>query len=66
MSETKTLSAQRASLLTLKRFENVASADGGLVFPDRMKVVYVKNRRDNSTMTASFVPAESAPRVVHE
>lgn len=66
MRDAKTLSAQRTGLLTLKRFENVASADGGMAFPDRMKVVYVKNQRDRGTLAAAFVPGESGPRVVRE
>jgi len=66
MREAKTLGAQRAGLVTLKRLETVASADGGLMFPDRMKVVYVKNQRDRGAMTAAFVPADSGPRVVRE
>lgn len=66
MREAKTLAAQRTGLLSLKRFEGVASADGGLQFPDRMKVVYVKNQRDRGALTAAFVPGESGPRVVRE
>lgn len=66
MRDAKTLGAQRAGLLTLKRLENVASSEGGLMFPDRMKVVYVKNQRDRGAMTASFVPGDSGPRVVRE
>lgn len=66
MRDAKTLSAQRTGLLTLKRLEGVASAEGGLTFPDRMKVVYVKNQRERGALTASFVPNESGPRIIRE
>ncbi|HMK43121.1 MAG TPA: hypothetical protein VK445_03195 [Dissulfurispiraceae bacterium] len=55
MKDAKVLSADRARLFAVKRFENVAAA-GGMVFPDRMKVVYVKNARKGGAYTASLVP----------
>ena len=63
MKEGKGLGAERASLLAVKRFETVASADGHLVFPDRTKVVYVKNGRQGSTYAASFVPGSTEGRI---
>lgn len=66
MKEGKVLGAERASLIAVKRFEAVASADGNLVFPDRMKVVHVKNGRQGATYTASFVPGPRENRVARD
>ncbi|MBZ0158059.1 MAG: hypothetical protein K8I29_17820 [Alphaproteobacteria bacterium] len=40
--EKKSLVAERANLLYVGRLEAVAANGSGFVFPDRMKVVYVK------------------------
>jgi hypothetical protein len=66
MRDAKMLGAQRTGLLTLNRFERVASSEGGLMFPDRMKVVYVKNQRERGALTASFVPNEAGRRIIRE
>ncbi len=66
MKEGKVLGAERASLLAVKRFETVASADGHLVFPDRTKVVFVKNGRQGTTYSASFVPGPKGSRIARD
>lgn len=53
----KMLAAERASLLSVERFERVAgnsTVNGGFTFPDRVKVVYVKKTNDNEPHRASF------------
>jgi hypothetical protein len=52
MRDRKMLAAERASLLSVERFEKVAA--NGFTFPDRVKVVYVKKARDNEPYMASF------------
>lgn len=52
MKDRKVLIAERASLLSVERFEKVAA--NGFVFPDRVKVVYVKKAKDNEPYKASF------------
>lgn len=54
MREAKTLMAERASLLSVERFENVAMNGLGFTFPDRVKVVYVKKAGDNEPRKASL------------
>jgi hypothetical protein len=57
MKDRKMLAAERASLLSVERFEKVASnstVNGGFAFPDRVKVVYVKKAKDNEPYRASF------------
>jgi len=44
LRETKMLMAERASMLSIQRVEGTAVRDLGLVFPDRTRVVYVKDR----------------------
>lgn len=44
LRETKTLMAERASILSMQKVERTAVQNLGLVFPDRTKVVYVKER----------------------
>jgi len=43
LRETKMLMAERASMLSIQRVESTAVRDLGLVFPDRTRVVYVKD-----------------------
>jgi hypothetical protein len=52
MRDGKMLAAERASLLSVERFEKVAA--NGFTFPDRVKVVYVKRAKDNEPYRASF------------
>ncbi len=57
MKDRKMLAAERASLLSVERFEKVAgnsTVNSGFVFPDRVKVVYVKKAKDNEPYRASF------------
>ncbi|MDI6727476.1 MAG: hypothetical protein QMD44_00950 [Thermodesulfovibrionales bacterium] len=57
MRDRKMLAAERASLLSVERFEKVAvsnTVNGGFTFPDRVKVVYVKKAKDNEPYRASF------------
>jgi len=44
LREAKTLMAERASALSMQKVEKTAMRDLGLVFPDRTKVVYVKEK----------------------
>ncbi|MDI6800471.1 MAG: hypothetical protein QMD01_00220 [Thermodesulfovibrionales bacterium] len=53
MTERKTLAAERARLVSVERFKNVAAK--GFTFPDRVKVVHVKRAGDKETYKASFV-----------
>jgi hypothetical protein len=52
MRDAKMLLAERASLMSVERFEKVAA--NGFTFPDRVKVVYVKRTKDNEPYRASF------------
>ncbi|MEW6739652.1 MAG: hypothetical protein ACOYU2_01340 [Nitrospirota bacterium] len=57
MKDRKMLAAERASLLSVERFEKVAgnsTVNSGFAFPDRVKVVYVKKAKDNEPYRASF------------
>jgi cell division protein FtsL len=44
LREAKMLMAEKASLMAMHRIEKTAVRDLGLVFPDRTRVVYVKER----------------------
>ncbi len=44
LRESKMLMAERASILSMQKVERTAVRDLGLVFPDRTRVVYVKER----------------------
>ncbi|GER92551.1 hypothetical protein A45J_0267 [hot springs metagenome] len=57
MRDKKVFAAERASLLSAERFEKFVSnstVSGGFVFPDRVKVVYVKRAKENEPYRASF------------
>lgn len=53
LRETKMLMAERAFLLSMQKVERTAVRDLGLVFPDRTRVVYVKER-DSGPFRASL------------
>ncbi len=53
MRDRKALAAERASLLSVERFEKVAGS--GFSFPNRVKVVYVKKEKDKEPYRASFI-----------
>lgn len=44
LKEAKILMAERASALSLQKVERTAMRDLGLIFPDRTKVVFVKEQ----------------------
>lgn len=44
LREAKMLMAEKASLMSMHKVEKTAVRDVGLVFPDRKKVVYVKEK----------------------
>lgn len=44
LRETKMLMAEKASLMSMHKVEKTTVRDLGLVFPDRTRVVYVKER----------------------
>jgi len=46
MRDTKVMLAERASLLSVERFEKVAMDGTGFTFPDRVKVVFVKKANE--------------------
>lgn len=48
----KSLQAEKARLLSVERFESLASH--GFVFPDRVRVVWVSNGEPKDAMTASY------------
>lgn len=57
MKNRKMLTAERANLSSVERFEKVAGngiVNGRFTFPDRVKVVYVKKAKDNEPYRASF------------
>lgn len=54
MREAKTLLAERAGLLSVERFENVAMSGQGFTFPDRLKVVFVEKAGGNEPRKASL------------
>lgn len=57
MRDKKIFAAERASLLSAERFEKFVSnstVSGGFIFPDRVKVVYVKKAKENEPYRASF------------
>lgn len=57
MRDMKMLAAERASLMSVERFERVANngaVNGGFAFPDRVKVVHVKKANDKEPYMASF------------
>jgi hypothetical protein len=45
LREAKMLMAEKASLMSMHKVEKTAVRNSGLVFPDRRKVVYVKERQ---------------------
>ncbi len=53
LRETKMLMAEKATLMSMHKVEKTAVRDLGLVFPDRTKVVYVKER-SQGPQRASF------------
>ncbi len=52
LMEEKLLSAEKSNILSVAKFENASA--GKLVFPDRIKVVYVQRDKGNDTYKASF------------
>jgi hypothetical protein len=54
LRERKTLMAEKASLLSIQSVKNKGSGKLGLVFPDRVKVVYVKKDGKSSPFKASL------------
>jgi hypothetical protein len=53
LRQAKMLMAEKASLMSMRGVERTAGRDLGLVFPDRKKVVYVKER-SQGPQKASF------------
>lgn len=53
MRDRKAFAAERASLLSVERFEKVAAS--GFSFPNRVRVVYVKKEKDKEPYRASFI-----------
>ncbi len=52
LREAKMLMAERASMLSIQRVERTAVRDLGLVFPDRTRVVYVKEKGPGPQMVS--------------
>ncbi|MBA3060505.1 MAG: hypothetical protein FP829_04330 [Nitrospirae bacterium] len=54
LRDRKTLMAEKASLLSIQSVKNKGSGKLTLVFPDRVKVVYVKKDGKNTPFKASL------------
>lgn len=57
MRDRKMFVAEKASLLSIERLEKIAgnsTVNSGFVFPDRVKVVYVKKTNNDEPYMASF------------
>ncbi|TAL24014.1 MAG: hypothetical protein EPN94_08240 [Nitrospirae bacterium] len=54
LKERKMLMAERASLLSLQNVKGASDEKLGLVFPDRVKVIYVKKERGLAPYKASL------------
>lgn len=54
LRDRKTLMAEKASLLSIQSVKNKGSGKLALVFPDRIKVVYVKKDGKNTPFKASL------------
>jgi len=61
LRESKMLIAEKASLISMQRVEKTAARDLGLVFPDRTKVVYVKERVQGPQDVALISPEGKGP-----
>ncbi len=56
LREAKMLMAEKASLMSMHKVEKTAVRDIGLVFPDRKKVVYVKERTQGPQRVSLEIP----------
>ena len=54
LRDRKTLMAEKAGLLSIQSVKSKGSGKLALVFPDRIKVVYVKKDGKNTPFKASF------------
>lgn len=54
LRDRKTLMAEKAGLLSIQSVKSKSSGKLALVFPDRIKVVYVKKDGKNTPFKASF------------
>ena len=61
LRESKMLIAEKASLMSMQRVEKTAARDLGLVFPDRTKVVYVRERMQGPQEVALISSARKRP-----
>lgn len=58
MRDTKGLLAEKASLLSVERFEKVAMDGTGFTFPDRVRVVFVKRADEQEPRKTSLLAGE--------
>jgi hypothetical protein len=58
MREKKMLMAERAHLLSIERFQKLASTGSGFIVPDRVRVVSVKRMKGGDTYKVSLQRAE--------
>lgn len=65
MKDRKTLLAQRANLLYVGRLEQASAGSAGFTFPDRVKVVYVQERKDRRAFTASAAVSGGRAKAVN-
>jgi len=61
LREAKMLMAEKAVLMSMHRVEKTAVRDLGLVFPDRTKVVYVKERAQGPQRASLDTSAGAQP-----
>ncbi|MBI4690143.1 MAG: hypothetical protein HY754_07740 [Nitrospirae bacterium] len=54
IKDRKTLMAEKASLLSLQSIRNMQEGKSNLVFPDRVKVIYVKREGQSIPFRASL------------
>ncbi len=64
LREAQILMAEKASLMSMQKVERTAMRDLGLVFPNRTKVVYVKERNEGPQRASFEIPAGVGRREV--
>lgn len=61
LRQAKMLMAEKASLMSMRGVEKTAVRDLGLVFPDRTRVVYVKERSQGPQKASLEAPVGARP-----
>lgn len=63
LRETKTLMADTAALRSIQKVETRNTPNAGLVFPDRTRVIYIKDKRDVPQHASLEVKQATSPEL---